>query len=445
MDQKKTRVCIIGIWHQGAVAAACLADLGYQVVGVDHDKENIHNFNVGKAPLFEPGLDELLSKRVKSGNLSFTTSLAEGLSDTHNILVMFDTPVDENDDIDLSVIFSTAREMAPYILPGSVILVTAQVPVGTCDRIAEIIQQANPKSDFGIAYCPENLRLGQAIERFMHPQLPVIGADHAETLDSVEKLLSVLPVPWTRVNLRTAEMTKHALNAFCAISICFANELGNLCDVVGADGMQIAKVLRLEPRVGPKAMLFPGLGFSGGTLARDMRTLQNLGDRFEVETYMIDGAWQSNQRQNQLVVRNLQKVFGSLVNLKVGVLGLTYKPDTSTLRRSAAIEIIGELVSQGAHVMAYDPKADREELKGHSEFVTCLDAYSTVDGSDALVLITPWPEFKDLDYQRIYTMMKRPVIFDTQNILNGDSLSAMGFSYFGIGRGITLIQDEVTK
>jgi len=439
------KICIVGIWHQGAVAAACLADLGFQVVGVEQDQKRMQDLNAGKAPLFEPGLDELLSKGIRSGNLSFTTSLKEGLADTHNVLIMFDTPVDENDEIDLGGIFTSAREMAPYILPGSIILVTAQVPVGTCGRIAKMIQEVNPDADFGIAYSPENLRLGQALDRFLHPPLPVIGADRADTLDRVETLLSVLSPSWMRVDLQTAEMTKHALNAFLAISVCFANELGNICDAVGADGIQLAKALRLEPRIGPKAMLFPGLGFSGGTLARDMRTLQHLGDRFEIETSLIDGAWESNQRQNRSVVRNLKKAFGSLAGLRVGVLGLTYKPNTSTLRRSASIEIIGELVSEGVEVKAYDPKADRQELEKHSEIHVCPDAYSAVDNSDALILITPWPEFKDLDYQRIFSIMKKPVIFDTQNVLDPDALSTIGFSYFGIGRGTSLAHNEVTK
>jgi UDPglucose 6-dehydrogenase len=435
------KICVVGIWHQGAVAAACLADLGYQVMGVEQDQMRVQNLSAGKAPLFEPGLDDLLSKGIRSGNLSFTTSLKDGLSETHDILIMFDTPVDENDDIDLSGIFATAHEMAPFILPESVILVTAQVPVGTCEQIATIIQEVNPQADFGIAYSPENLRLGQAIDRFMHPPLPLIGSDRAETLDRIEKLLSVLPASWMRVNLRTAEMTKHALNAFLAVSICFANELGNLCEVAGADGIKIAQALRIEPRIGSKAMLFPGLGFSGGTL----RALQKLGDRFEIETSLIDGAWESNQRQNKSVVRNLKKTFGSLVDLRICVLGLTYKPDTSTLRRSASIEIINELVTEHARITAYDPKADQQELKEHSGFKVCLDPYSAIKGSDVLVLITPWPEFKDLDYQKVYSVMNRPVIFDTQNVLDSQALSDLGFAYFGIGRGTNPVNKDVAK
>jgi nucleotide sugar dehydrogenase len=439
------KVCIVGVWHQGAVAAACLADLGYQVVGVDQDDLRVQNLNLGKAPLFEPGLDELLSKGIGSGNLSFTTSLAEGMADTRYILMMFDTPVDENDETDLSGIFAAVRDMALSIVADSTLIVTAQIPIGTCDQIAQTVRAANPAVEFGIAYIPENLRLGQAIDRFLHPPLPVIGADDEKTFERVEKLLSVLSSSWLHVTLRTAEMVKHALNAFLAISVCFANELGNLCDVTGADGTLVAKALRIEPRVGAKAMLSPGLGFSGGTLARDMRTLQKLGDLFEIETSLIDGAWESNQRQNRLVVRNLQKIFGSLKDLNVGVLGLTYKPDTSTLRRSASIEIINEMVRQGAHVKGYDPKADRSELEQHKEFEVCSDAYSAARDVDVLVLITPWAEFKDLDYQQIFPSMKQKVIFDTQNILDVSLLSAKGFSVIGIGRGMGLKNNEGSK
>jgi UDPglucose 6-dehydrogenase len=436
MDLESTKICIVGIWHQGAVASACLADAGYTVIGVDQDQTRVDDLNRGRAPLFEPGLDELLKSGLQSGRLSFTTNIAEGLNASRNVFMMFDTPVDENDDVDLTEIFATSREIAPHLSPDSLILVTAQVPIGSCELIEETIRKSNPQADFMIAYSPENLRLGEAIVRFKTPPLPVIGSDHQEALKRLELLFAPLHSSWMRVNLRTAEMIKHGLNAFLAVSICFANELGNLCDELGADAQQIAAALRLEPRIGSKAMLFPGLGFSGGTLARDMKTLQRLGDSLGYETYLIDGAWKTNVRQNQLVVSKLRKILGPLDGLKIGVLGLTYKPNTSTLRRSASIEIIREMVSQNASVRACDPKADREELKAHLEFQVCEDAYAVAENCDALVLITPWPEFKDLDFKRLRSVMKRPLIFDTQNLLDPSRMSESGFTYLGIGRGL---------
>ena len=428
-------VAIVGLWHQGVVAAACLADLGYRVLAADHDAGKIKALSSGKAPLFEPGLDELLQKGLKSGQLKFTADVAGCVKGRRDVMIMFDTPVDENDQSDLSEVFSTAAEIAPNLENDTLLFVTAQVPVGSCDRIAQTIREKNSGLKFGIAYSPENLRLGQAIDRFLHPALPVLGANDPATLDRAEQLLAPLKASWVRVNLRTAEMTKHALNAFLATSVTFANELGNLCDELGADGHKLAEVLRLEPRIGPKAMLFPGLGFSGGTLARDMQTLRGLGDTLGVDTPMLDGVWTSNQQQNRLVLRKLRKKLGNLAGRRVAVLGLTYKPDTSTLRRSAALEIIGDLAREKISVKAHDPKADRGELKSLSGFAFCEDVYEAVEGAEALVLITPWKEYKALDFDRVKKTMSVPFIIDTANLLDGERLVKMGFVYMDIGRG----------
>jgi UDPglucose 6-dehydrogenase len=316
-----------------------------------------------------------------------------------------------------------------------VLYVTAQVPVGTCDRVAEIVAERNPSLRFGVAYSPENLRLGQAIDRFLHPALPVIGSDDPATLDRLEKLLALLHKKWERVGLRTAEMTKHALNSFLATSICFANELGNICDEVGADGQRIAEVLRLEPRIGSKAMLFPGLGFAGGTLARDVHTLRSLGDASGLETLLLDGAWESNRLQNGLVLRKLKKAFSSLEGVRAAVLGLTYKPDTSTLRRSASLEIIADMVREGVRVSAHDPKADRAEVASHTDFRFFEDVYKAVEGADTLVLITAWPEYRSLDFARVRGLMSGDLFIDTANMLDVGKLQAAGFRYLDIGRG----------
>ena len=432
----RRHIVVIGCWHQGVVGSACLADLGYDVLGADHDGKRVATLNSGKAPLFEPGLDELLQKMVKSGRLKFTSDVANSVKGRRDVLIMFDTPVDANDQSDLSEIFATAAEIAPNLENDSVLFVTAQVPVGTCDKIAAIVREKNPSLKFGIAYSPENLRLGQAIDRFVDPALPVIGADDARTLDRVEQILAPLKVmKWERVNLRTAEMAKHALNAFLATSVTFANELGNICDEVGADGKRLAEVLRLEERIGRKAMLFPGLGFSGGTLARDMQTLRGLGDKFGLDTLMLDGIWESNKIQNRLVIRKLKKALGKLENVPVTVLGLTYKPDTSTLRRSVSLEIIGDMLAAKMKVSAHDPKADRAEVAGHKEFRFFEDVYDALKGAQAAVLITGWAEYKKLDFKRVKKTMARPVIIDVNNMLDADKLQSLGFTYLDIGRG----------
>jgi UDPglucose 6-dehydrogenase len=321
------------------------------------------------------------------------------------------------------------------VADGAIILVTAQVPVGTCDRLIETINANKAGSPASIAYIPENLRLGQAIERFMAPALPVIGCDDKQTFDRLLTIFGSTASNWQHVTLRTGEMVKHALNAFLALSICFANELGNLCDEVGADGKRVGEVLRMEPRIGTKAMLMPGLGFSGGTLARDMQTLRGLGRKGNIPTPLLDGAWQSNIQQNQLVLRKLSRALPKLSGARIAVLGLTYKPDTSTLRRSAALEVIAELTAAGANVTAHDPKADIEEVKTLSSCTLHADALAALEGTDALVLMTPWRDYKDLDFEAAKKVMAGTYVLDTAGLWDGKRVSAAGLMYDEIGRG----------
>jgi len=435
MNSAPVGIAVLGCWHQGVVGAACMADFGFDVTGVAANAGDTARLNDGKAPLFEPGLDDLLSKGIRAGNLRFTDSAADAIKGCPYVFIMFDTPVDENDQSDLTCIFDAVREAAPAMQEDVIVYVTSQVPVGTCDKISALIHQTNPSLKFGLAYSPENLRLGQAVQRFIHPALPVIGSDDSSALDRLEKLLSVFNVKWTRIPLRAAEMTKHALNAFLATCITFGNELGNICDEVGVDGQAVAKALRLEERVGPKAMLFPGMGFSGGTLARDMQTLRGLGDRFGLETAMLDGVWEANKRQNGFVLRKLQKSIGNLKGRRIAVLGLTYKPQTSTLRRSAALEIITDLKNAGAVITAHDPMADRAEVAQHSEFEFTDDVYAAVTDTEAVVIITAWEDYLFLDYKRIHKAMKGRTLIDCNNMLKPDDMDALGFEYMNVGRG----------
>ncbi|MEA2873973.1 MAG: UDPglucose 6-dehydrogenase [Hyphomicrobiales bacterium] len=429
------KIAVLGLWHQGVVGAACLAEMRHDAVGADANAETIAKLKSGKAPLYEPGLDDLLEKGVNGGKLTFTTDVAAAVRGAPFVFVMFDTPVDENDESDLSGIFSTFDAIAPALEPGAIILVTAQVPVGTCDQLLARLKKAAPDTSVTIAYQPENLRLGQAIERFKAPPLPVIGCDDPAAFDKLLTVVGPLAPEWHLVSLRTAEMIKHALNGFLGLSICFANELGNICDEVGADGKRVGEMLRLEPRVGAKAMLLPGLGFSGGTLARDMQALRKLGKRFDLGTPLLDGAWAANETQNSLVVRKLAQVVPDLAKARVAVLGLTYKADTSTLRRSAALEVIGDLVKKGTKVNAHDPRADRQEIKAHTEFAFFEDPLAAVSGTDALVLMTPWADYRDLDFAAVKSRMAKPYVLDTAGLWNADELTRLGFAYDEIGRG----------
>lgn len=433
--RKDAKVCVIGIWHLGSVYSACLAELGYSVVGVDKEQNRVENLNRGVPPLFEPGLGELIAKNVRLGKLRYIMDLRDALVDASFVLITFDTHVDEEDEVDLSEIFGTIEEMAGYLENGSIIIVSSQVPVGTCEEIKSVIRHKEPSLDFDVAYVPENLRLGQAIKRFMNPERLVIGADNDNTLDRVEAFFSVVNAPKIRMKLMSAEMTKHALNAFLATSISFINEIANLCGEVGADALKVAEAMRLDSRIGRHAMLRPGLAFAGGTLARDLKVLKKLGRKVGFQTHLVNSVLKVNQRQNRVIAVKLRKIYGSLQNLTVGVLGLTYKAGTSTLRRSASLEIISDLTDSGTKVKAYDPKADLREVQIHSEFEFCSDPYAVASGSDALIFVTDWPEFRELDFSRVKSLMKKPVVIDAQNMLDAERMIKMGFVYLGVGRG----------
>jgi UDPglucose 6-dehydrogenase len=436
MKHHVEKVCVVGLWHLGTVTSACFADLGYQVVGVDENRERVESLNDGSPPLFEPGLAELVRKHPASGRLRFTFTLWEGVQGASHVVIAHDTPVNEQDEPDLGPITATVEALAGCLEDGATIIVSSQVPVGTCEALADRLRSLNPGMRFGMACVPENLRLGQAIERFLRPDFLVLGADNEATMQRVEALYAPIPGPRVRVDLRTAEMAKHSINAYLATCISFGNELANLCDEVGADAFRVLQALRLDSRVSPKAPLAPGLGFAGGTLARDMTVLKNLATQHGYAASLLKGVLAVNQFQNRIVVQRLEGLLGTVAARTIGVLGLTYKPGTSTLRRSVAIEIIRELVAKGAAIKAFDPKADPAEMELHrQEFSICADPYAAAKDADALALVTPWPEFKDLDLARLKDIMRTPVILDASNMLEPAKVTQAGFVYQGIGRG----------
>jgi UDPglucose 6-dehydrogenase len=433
--RNKTKVCILGLWHLGSVYSACLADLGYAVTGWDDDAKKVAELNKGIPPLFEPGLQELIIKNLSSENLVYVTDLEHALRGASYVLMTIDTPVDIQDKVNLSPILEISSMLAQYLEQNSTLIVSSQVSIGTCDQIKSLIKQQNPYLEFDIAYCPENLRLGQAIECFKKPEMVVIGTDNPSTLQRVQEFWAPIHAPKVNMSLKSAEMTKHALNAFLGTCISFINEIANLCDELGADALDVVSALHLDKRIGKKAPLKPGLGFAGGTLARDLRILQNLGDELSLETHFIDAILRVNEEQNKIIVKKLERIYGKLDDLTVGILGLTYKPGTSTLRRSAAIEIIHELVNKGIAIKAYDPEACLEEIHEHLEFQFCRDPYEVARGSDALIILTDWPQFKTLDFELIKSKMNKPVLIDARNILDEEDLAKKGFLYLGIGRG----------
>jgi UDPglucose 6-dehydrogenase len=429
-------ICVVGMWHLGTVTAACLAEWEHQVIGVDPDPARISDLRHGRPPLFEPGLTALIQRNLRAGRLSFTTDLATAVRAADVVWLAFDTPIDEADEPDLGLIYEATLALAPALGPRTLLLISSQLPVGTCERLWAAVQRINPCAEGGIAYLPENLRLGAAIERFQQPDMLVIGADDPEVHRRVQRLLEPIQAPTLTVSLRTAEMVKHAINSFLATSISLANELGNLSDLLGVDGLAVAQALHLDGRIGPRASVAPGLGFAGGTLARDLRALQRVSKALNYRTSVIDAVLTVNAAQRHWPLNRLAQVI-DLHSARIGLLGLTSTPHTSTLRRSAAIQLAHDLRRRGAIVKAYDPQADLTELDEPLIFEHCGDAYSAAEGCDALVIMTAWPEFQTLDFARIRELMRQPYLLDARHLLDPAQLAQLGFSYIAIGRGLT--------
>ena len=434
-----SRVCVIGLWHLGTVSAVGFAELGLEVIGVDDDAMRIERLKSGHPPLFEPGLEDALREQLAAGHLHFTTDYAEALHGARYVVLAIDTPVNDQDEVDLTPVFGAAETMASWLKPEAVVIVSSQVPVGTCERLVRMIGAADPARPFGLACVPENLRLGSALDCFRHPSMVVIGAEQRRTQDRVEALYEPLPAPKMRMSLRSAEMTKHAINAYLATCVSYINELANLCDAAGANAEQVAAALQLDGRVSPHAPLRPGgVGFAGATLARDLRVLQALGRSTRHPTHLVDAVLAVNQEQRRLVARRLKSIFGSLAGLTIGLFGLTYKPGTSTLRRSAALEIAQALHAGGARVKGYDPKADAEELRGEEAIEVCARPEDAASQSDALVIVTGWPEFRQLDFSGLGKLMRNRIVIDAGNLLDGERMRALGFAYCDVGRGSKL-------
>ncbi len=429
-----------GLWHQGSVVSACLADMGHQVYGVDVDDRVVQALNAAEPPVHEPKLKAIIRRNLRAGRLKYTTDYREALREAEFAYVAIDTPVGPNDESDLDGIFGAARRIAQAAARRFALVVTAQVPVGTCERIAFTAKEENPGASFDVAYVPEFLRLGMAVDTFRRADRFVIGANDPTVAQAVAELYRPLSRPIVITNLRTAEMAKHASNTFLAASISFINEIANLCDSVGGDALQVAEIMKLDRRIGRHAFLSPGLGFAGGTLGRDIRALQKLGSQHGHDMPLMNAVLAINRSRAHLVGQRLRQAYDSLEGLQVGILGLTYKAGTSTLRRSIALDIIRDLIAQGAVVKAFDQLARLGEVADLPPFEFLSDPYTVAQGSNALVLVTEWSGIRDLDLPRLSANMRRPVFVDTRNLFDPVRMRQAGFIYYGIGRGA---QDDV--
>jgi UDPglucose 6-dehydrogenase len=419
------KIIVQGLWHLGCVTAACCAK-HFQVIGLDFDAANVAKLNQGQVPLLEPGLNELIAAGIAAKRLSFTTDAKAACAGADVLWLCYDTPVNENDESDVESVLANLRNSLAHLAKGALVLISSQLPVGTCANLEKEFPQ------FHFACSPENLRLGKAIDSFEKAERVIVGFRS----DAKKAMLEELFAPFTSqiIFMRTesAEMVKHALNSFLALSITFINEVARLCEHTGADAKEVSAGLKSEPRIGPKAYLGPGGPFAGGTLARDVVTLTKIAEAKGEKISVIPAIKQSNDLHRGWAFRRLQSRLGDLRGKTIAILGLTYTTNTDTLRRSAAVELCRQLLQAGAKVAAIDPAVN--SLPADLSGVALAADAAALDGADAAVVCTEWPQFRQADWLKIVPAMKQPVIVDANRFLEKELKSITGVEHLSVGR-----------
>jgi UDPglucose 6-dehydrogenase len=432
---------VIGTGYVGLVTGACFAEFGVQVVCADIDAEKIARLERGEIPIYEPGLEDIVQRNVKQGRLAFTTRTSEAVENSLVLFIAVPTPPLADGSTDLRAVEAVAREIGRTLDGYKVIVNKSTVPVGTAVQVRKWIEEelraAGRKTDFSVASNPEFLREGAAIGDFMRPDRVVIGADdeHAMAiLKSLYRPLYLIEAPVLITNVVTAELTKYAANAFLATKISFINEFANLCEEVGADVHDIARAIGLDRRIGPK-FLHPGPGFGGSCFPKDTRSIAHFAKEKRASLAIVDAVIDVNTRQQARMVEKISACLdGDPSGKLIGVLGLSFKPETDDTRDSPALAIIRALLARGARIQAYDPQAMDAVRKELSDLMLCSDAYEACRNADALVIVTEWNQFRMLDLDRVKSLLARPLVIDLRNIYDPGPMRAAGFEYACVGR-----------
>jgi UDPglucose 6-dehydrogenase len=431
-----SKICVIGTGYVGLVTGTCFADLGNHVTCLDIDPDRIEKLHQGIMPIYEPGLEELVAQNVKAGRLDFTTNYDEALKSAQFAFIAVGTPSGVDGEADLQYVRQAAEAVADLVNDPIILVNKSTVPVGTGDWVADIInkRRSGKPLEFHVVSNPEFLREGSAINDFMIPDRVVLGSLDRTAAEELAKLYAPLRCAVLITDLRTAEMIKYASNAFLATKISFINEIANICDELGADVTQVARGMGLDKRIGP-AFLDAGMGWGGSCFPKDVKALAHMAVLHGTQPQLLQAVMDINRNQRRRIIVRLRKILGTLNDKTIGVLGLSFKPNTDDIRDSPPLEIIYLLENEGAHVKAYDPQAMELVAKVDKRIELCDNAYDVAKDADALVLATMWNEFKQIDFQRIKTAMKSPVLIDGRNLYDPDTMKAMGFTYHGVGRG----------
>jgi len=430
-------IAVIGTGYVGLVTGACFAEFGVDVTCVDVDSEKVDKLNQGVIPIYEPGLDKIVRKNAEAGRLSFTTDVKSSVEKALVIFLAVGTPPKEDGSPDMSYYRQAAKDVAESINSYKVLVTKSTVPVGTGKWLRNFVtENLKIETEFGVASNPEFLREGAAIEDFMRPDRVVIGSNEAPAIDVMKELyrpLFLIETPIVITSLEAAELIKYATNAFLATKITFINEIANLCDAIGCDVHDVARGMGMDNRIGRK-FLHPGPGYGGSCFPKDTRALTTVADEFGVETRIVDAVINANERQREAMLPKIEKLVGELSGKTIGVLGLSFKPETDDMRESPAIDIIDALVARGAKVKAYDPVAMDEARHYISNIEFAADEYEAIRDADALVIITEWNQFRALDMEKVKQLLNSPKIADLRNIYEPEDMREMGFEYVGVGR-----------
>ena len=430
------KITVVGSGYVGLVAGTCFADSGNDVVCVDVDKAKIEGLNAGQVPIYEPGLDELIKRNVKEKRLTFSTELAPAVKDSDAVFIAVGTPTGEHGEADLKYVLEAARQIGKAMTKYTVIVDKSTVPVGTADRVRDEVRKVTDL-EFDVVSNPEFLKEGAAIDDFLKPDRVVIGTDS----ERARKIMGELYAPFVRtenpiiyMDARSAEVTKYAGNAMLALRISFMNDMASLCEQVGADVDHVRKGMGADRRIG-YPFLFPGVGYGGSCFPKDVKALITTAREFGLEFEILRGVERTNEKQKKTLVQKATKYFGDVAGKTFAVWGLAFKPRTDDMRDAPAIEIIEGLLGKGAKVQATDPVAEGVARKIFGDRIKyCAGPYETLEGADALMVVTEWNEFRHPDFERMKRTMKHPVVFDGRNIFDPAMMRSRGFTYFGVGR-----------
>jgi UDPglucose 6-dehydrogenase len=426
------RVAVIGLSHLGSVISACLADKGHDVVGIDQDQDVIRKLSSGKAPVYEPQLDELIKVSLSRKKLRFSSISQEVLRKSEVVWIAHDTPVDDNDIADVDFVNHQIKEILPLLSKNTLILVSSQLPVGSIKFLEDYAEENVPFLELKFACSPENLRLGQAIDVFNNPDRVVIGVRCQQDKIKLSQLIFPITKNVEWMSIESAEMTKHAINAFLATSIVFANELASICEAVGANAKEVERGMKTEARIGPEAYVSAGGPFAGGTLARDIRYLSSFCEKYELLNPVLTSVLPSNDEHKSWIKRKLSKHFGDISGKNIGVWGLTYKPGTNTLRRSASIELCDWILAKGGRINVYDPAVEILPKKWGQTVKRCSSSLEVLRCSEALIVATEWPEFREIKIDFTSLKNKNFAVFDANGFLN-PTITRCASHYYSVG------------